>query len=133
MSVSSNTVGNKGKRNTSSHTAQVSIDISSFSAKQQAQVHWGLTNENYSSNHHNCMWKKSFEEEHSKRTEAENLYIKCLKVSLLLPSISNCIVCVENGVRKRAQRDAWEGSSADEGKNKLTWAEELSAGDGDED
>ena len=84
--MSANIIGNKAKRNPSSHTAQVSIDISGFQAKQTAFNQQAVTNENYSSNNHNCMWKKSYEDEHHKRTEAENLYVKCLKVSSIFDS-----------------------------------------------
>ncbi len=81
MSVNTNTVGNKVKRTTSSHTAQVSIDISSFTAKQQTFIQPSLNNENYCMNQHSCQWRKSYEEEHTMRTEVENLYIMCLKVT----------------------------------------------------
>lgn len=53
------------------------VESATSSAKQSFIS--SFADENQSLNH-SCLWRKSYEEEHLKRIEAENSYIKYLKV-----------------------------------------------------
>lgn len=71
---------------------------------------------------HNCIWKRSYEEEHAKRDEAENNYIKTLKVHNLWSYL-----ILEIGIGEREiQRDG----VGDERLNQVFRIENLNIGKG---